>query len=148
MLRNTRRVLVATALAVLAAGAVAVQAGPASAAVTPRVAPYVDMGAFPTPALSALSKASGVKSYTLAFITSVGCKASWFNAFDPRTGWQLPEIKKIRAAGGDVKISFGGATGIELAQACTNVKALAAEYMAVVKAYSLKYIDLDIRSEE
>jgi chitinase len=144
MLRSTRRVLVATALAVLAAGAVAVQAGPASAAVTPRVAPYVDMGAFPTPALSTLSRASGVKSYTLAFITAVGCKASWFNAFDPRTGWQLPEIKKIRAAGGDVKISFGGASGIDLAQACGSVGALAAEYQAVVKAYALRYIDMDI----
>ena len=143
MTRARIRILVA-AVATLVAGLVGVQALPASAAPNVAVAPYVDMGAFPTPSLSAMSKASGVKSYTLAFITATGCRASWFNAHDPRTGWQLAEIKKIRAAGGDVKISFGGATGIELAQACTNVKALAAEYMAVVKAYSLKYIDLDI----
>ena len=43
-----------------------------------------------------------------------------------------------------MKISFGGATGIELAQACTSVTALQAEYQAVVSAYNLKYIDLDI----
>lgn len=139
-----RSVALAAAVSTLIAGTVAMFANPAGAAVTPRVAPYVDMGAFPTPALSALSTASGVKSYTLAFITSVGCKASWFNAFDPRTGWQLPEIKKIRAAGGDVKISFGGASGIDLAQACGSVGALAAEYQAVVKAYALRYIDMDI----
>ena len=43
-----------------------------------------------------------------------------------------------------MKVSFGGATGIELAQACTSVAALQAEYQAVVSAYNLKYIDLDI----
>jgi chitinase len=140
-----RRFAVLGAVAsVLVAGTVVLLTGSADAAVTPRVAPYVDMGSFPTPALSTLSKASGTKSYTLAFITSVGCKASWFNAFDPRSKWQLPEIKKIRAAGGDVKISFGGASGIDLAQACGSVGALAAEYQAVVKAYALRYIDMDI----
>src|SRR5205807_8826391 len=44
----------------------------------------------------------------------------------------------------DVKISFGGATGVELAQACTDVNALTAEYQAVIDAYKLKFIDLDI----
>jgi hypothetical protein len=57
-------------------GGVAVAALPADAAVTIRVAPYVDMGSWPTPALSTLSKASGVKSYTLGFVTGAGCKAS------------------------------------------------------------------------
>src|SRR5439155_10086404 len=96
------------------------------------------------PSLSGMKSASGVRGYTLGFITGAGCRASWFNAYDPRTGWQLDEIRKVRAAGGDVKISFGGASGIELAQACGNVSALAAEYQAVVRAYSLKYLDLDI----
>jgi len=63
-----------------------------------------------------VASASGVRSFTLAFITASACKAMWFNAYDPRTGWQLDEINRIRAAGGDVKISFGGASGIELAQ--------------------------------
>jgi hypothetical protein len=43
-----------------------------------------------------------------------------------------------------VKISFGGASGIELAQACSTVDRLFAEYQAVVSAYSLKYVDFDI----
>jgi len=76
--------------------------------------------------------------------TGAGCKASWFNAYDPRGKWQSAEIQKIRSAGGDVVVSFGGASGIELAQACSSVSSLAAEYQAVVKAYGLKYIDLDI----
>jgi chitinase len=43
-----------------------------------------------------------------------------------------------------VKVSFGGASGIDLAQACTSVSSLAAEYQAVIRAYSLSYIDMDI----
>ena len=43
-----RRSAALAAVSVLIAGAIAVQAG---AAVMLRVAPYVDMGAFPTPAL-------------------------------------------------------------------------------------------------
>jgi chitinase len=126
----------------LATPAATAGAAPAGSAVP--VAPYVDMGAWPTPVLSTMSAGGGVKSFTLGFVTSVGCKASWFNAYDPRAGWQADEIGKIRAAGGDVKVSFGGASGIELAQACTDVSALVTEYDAVVKAYGLKYIDLDI----
>jgi hypothetical protein len=77
-------------------------------------------------------------------VNSAGCRASWFNAYDPRTAWSKDQIDAIRARGGDVKISFGGASGIELAQACTTPAAVAAEYQAVVDAYALKYIDLDI----
>jgi hypothetical protein len=108
------------------------------------VAPYIDMGSWPTPVLSTVSSASTLKSFTLAFVTSAGCRASWFNAYDPRTAWNLDQINALRAAGGDVKISFGGASGIELAQACGTVGALTAEYQAVVSAYGLKYIDFDI----
>ena len=108
------------------------------------VAPYVDMGAWPTPALTTMASSGGLKDFTLAFVTTSGCKASWFNAYDPRQAWAKDQIDAVRAAGGDVKISFGGATGIELAQACTSVDALTAEYEAVVNAYNLKYVDFDI----
>jgi hypothetical protein len=136
--------IAATILLSGAAGVLGFATAPAQAATGLPVAPYVDMGSWPTPSLSGMQKAAGVKGFTLGFVTSAGCKASWFNAYDPRSGWQLAEIKKVRAAGGDVIVSFGGASGIELAQACTSVGALAAEYQAVVKAYGLKYIDLDI----
>ncbi|WNI19331.1 cellulose binding domain-containing protein [Actinacidiphila sp. ITFR-21] len=109
-----------------------------------RTAPYVDMGAWPTPSLTAMSQASGVKDFTLGFVTSAGCKASWFNAYDPRAAWAKDQIDAIRAAGGDVKVSFGGASGIELAQACSSVDALYTEYAAVVDAYNLTYVDFDI----
>jgi hypothetical protein len=108
------------------------------------VAPYVDMGAWPTPSLVDMATAGNLKAFTLAFITASGCKAMWFNAYDPRQAWGKDQIDAIRARGGDVKISFGGATGIELAQACSTVASLQAEYQAVVSAYNLRFIDLDI----
>jgi Cellulose binding domain len=111
---------------------------------TIRVAPYVDMGDWPTPSLTRMAASGNLKSFTLGFVTASTCKATWFNAHDPRQRWGLDQITAIRAAGGDVKVSFGGESGIELAQACSTVDSLVAEYQAVVTAYSLKYIDLDI----
>lgn len=131
--------------AVAVVGAVVAPGSATAAAGAPLpMAPYVDMGAWPTPVLSTMSAQGRAKGFSLGFVTSFGCKASWFAAFDPRTGWQKEEIAKIRNAGGDVKVSFGGASGIELAQACSTASATAAEYDAVVKTYGLKYIDMDI----
>ncbi|WP_395296725.1 carbohydrate binding domain-containing protein [Kitasatospora hibisci] len=108
------------------------------------VAPYIDMGAWPTPSMPAAAAAGNLKSFTMGFVTGVGCKASWFNAYDPRTGWAKDQVDALRARGGDVKVSFGGAGGTELAAACTTVDALFAEYDAVVKAYGLRHVDFDI----
>jgi chitinase len=108
------------------------------------VAPYVDMGAWPSPVLSDLAGGGNLRSFSLGFISGAACKASWFGAYDPRSGWKLDEINAIRARGGDVKVSFGGASGVELAEGCGSVAAATAEYQAVISAYALKYIDLDI----
>ncbi|WP_020673727.1 chitinase [Amycolatopsis nigrescens] len=142
--RGFRALAAVAALVVCtSAPAVAEPVGLAAVADLP-LAPYVDMGSWPTPSLSEMSAASGITSYTLGFVIAAGCRASWFAAYDPRDGWQLDEIGKIRAAGGDVKISFGGASGVELAQACATPDSTFAEYDAVVKKYQLKYADFDI----
>jgi Cellulose binding domain/Glycosyl hydrolases family 18 len=109
-------------------------------------APYVDMGAWPTPSLPQIASATGLKQFSLGFVIngSAACKASWFGAFDPATGWDKSDFDAIRAAGGDVRVSFGGENGTELAQSCTDVSSLAAQYQAVVNAYSLDRIDFDI----
>ncbi|AEW99476.1 cellulose binding domain-containing protein [Streptantibioticus cattleyicolor] len=109
-------------------------------------APYVDLGAYPTPSLPALAQASGIKQFSLAFVINGGtpCTASWFGAYDPATGWDKDDIDALRAAGGDVRVSFGGANGTELAQSCTSVSALAAQYQKVVDVYGLDRVDFDI----
>jgi hypothetical protein len=151
MSRARLRWTIYTAAAALAVGGglgVAVAADdpePAPLASAIRVAPYVDMGLSGRPRLADFATSGGVTAYTLAFVTSpVGCRASWFNAFDPREAPFADEIDELREKGGDVKISFGGATGSELAVACTDVAALTAEYQAVIDAYDLAFIDLDV----
>lgn len=117
-----------------------------SGAVPGTAAPYVDMGAYPTPSLPALAAASGLRQFSLAFIVngSRSCTASWFGVYDPATGWGKEDMDAIRAAGGDVRPSFGGANGTELAQSCTTVDSLAAQYQKVVDVYGLDRIDFDI----
>ncbi|MFI1016476.1 cellulose binding domain-containing protein [Streptomyces sp. NPDC020965] len=117
---------------------------PGSPPRTMPTAPYVDMGAWPTPSLPALAAASGLRNFSLGFITATTCKAMWFNHFDPRTGWAERDIEALRAVGGEVKVSFGGAGGRELAQTCDSVDALFTEYDAVVTRYRLRYVDFDI----
>ncbi|MFC0431848.1 cellulose binding domain-containing protein [Kutzneria buriramensis] len=124
---------------------VTTQAGSGSGSTWPlKVAPYVDMGSWPTPVLTDTSNASGLQNFTLAFITGNGCKATWFNAYDPTTGWDRDDIDALRAQGGDVTISFGGEAGTELAGSCTDQTAIQQQYQAIVTAYSASRIDFDI----
>jgi hypothetical protein len=141
---KARLLLVAVTAAVLVGADVPVRASAQGQSTTLPVAPYVDMGVWPTPSLVDMAKAGNLHAFTLAFITAHGCKATWFNAFDPREHWAGDQIAAIRALGGDVKISFGGGAGMELARACPTDALLQAEYQAVVSAYDLEYMDLDI----
>ncbi len=54
------------------------------------------------------------------------------------------QIRSLRLQHGDVIISFGGANGVELAQAITNVTALVAAYQSVIDLYKLRWVDFDI----
>ncbi len=109
-------------------------------------APYVDMGAYPTPSLPGIVAASGLKQLSLAFIVngSTPCTASWFGDYNTSTGWDAADIAAVKAAGGDVRVSFGGENGTELAQSCTDVPSLTAQYQQVVNEYGLDWIDFDI----
>jgi hypothetical protein len=89
-------------------------------------------------------KASGDKYYTLAFLTpKSGCTPFWEDGGDS-VGAFTSQIKTLRAAGGDVIISFGGASGGELAETCTSVSSLTAAYEKVVTTYGATRLDFDI----
>ncbi|WP_042381857.1 cellulose binding domain-containing protein [Streptacidiphilus melanogenes] len=128
------------------AASAAVSAVAGSGSVPGAAAPYVDLGAYPTPSLTTLAANSGLKQFSLAFVIngSTPCSASWFGAYDATTGWDKADIDAFRATGGDVRVSFGGANGTELAQSCTTAAALEAQYQKVVDAYGLDRIDFDI----
>ncbi len=111
-------------------------------------APYIDVSPGSTsPIMQLASNGSGNKHYTLAFILGRGCAASWFGTFTMDTTEAAgigQRINELRAAGGDVIVSFGGAAAPELANVCSDAASLQAQYQAVVSKYSLNTIDLDI----
>lgn len=108
-------------------------------------APYVDMGLTVDWQLLSMQQQSGVKVFTLGFIVgNGGCTPTWGGVGATVANDTLPNgttilsiVQGIRAAGGDVIISFGGASGTELALGCTTVSSLQAAYQAVLNKYSV-----------
>jgi hypothetical protein len=108
-------------------------------------APYVDTSLYPAFDLLANVTATGVKTYNLAFITDGGgCTPKWGGVSDLGSDGVASQIGALRAKGGDVRVSFGGASGSELATTCGSASALATAYGKVVDAYGLTKVDFDI----
>ncbi|MET9929985.1 MULTISPECIES: cellulose binding domain-containing protein [unclassified Streptomyces] len=110
-----------------------------------RFAPYVDTSLYPAYDLLATADATGVKEFNLAFITSGGaCAPLWGGVTDLANDKVAAQIGALRAKGGDVRVSFGGAAGHELALNCSSAPALAAAYGKVVDQYELTKVDFDV----
>ncbi|RMB86212.1 cellulose binding domain-containing protein [Streptomyces shenzhenensis] len=108
-------------------------------------APYVDTSLYPAFDLLASAAATGVKDYNLAFVTDGGgCTPKWGGVTDLSGDGVAAQIGALRAEGGDVRVSFGGASGSELATTCSSADALAAAYGKVVDAYGLRKVDFDV----
>jgi hypothetical protein len=156
--RTSRRVklVAAAAAAVTVAGAAFALAGNASAGEEHKAgeapakavggfAPYVDTSLQPSFDLLKSSEKTGVKEFNLAFINSGGeCTPKWGGAEDLGSNAVAKQIEDFRAKGGDVRVSFGGANGQELALACNSADQLAEAYGKVVEAFALKKVDFDI----
>ncbi|WP_161976448.1 Calx-beta domain-containing protein [Mycolicibacterium sp. CH28] len=119
-------------------------------------APYVDMGAWPVPNLLALSKTYGTSLMTLGFMQAdQNGNLAWAGlaALEPSSTNEQAvaintSIATFKAAGGDVMISFGGASGTSIAQAYAakgkSAQDLANAYAAVIDTYGITHIDFDI----
>ncbi|KOT44718.1 sugar hydrolase [Streptomyces caelestis] len=108
-------------------------------------APYVDTSLFPAFDLVASAEATGVKEYNLAFVTDGGgCTPRWGGVSGLGDNAVAGQIGALRAKGGDVRVSFGGAAGSELGTTCASADALAAAYEKVVNAYDLTKVDFDV----
>jgi chitinase len=105
-------------------------------------APYVET--WNNTSVNNLANSTGNKFWTLAFMLGSGCSAAW-NGTDPiSNNLYVSDVNNLRNQGGDVIISFGGAAGTELGQACGTVSSLQAAYQSVITKYNLKWMDLDI----
>ncbi|MEU6342254.1 cellulose binding domain-containing protein [Streptomyces sp. NPDC046977] len=118
---------------------------PPASGTTARFAPYVDTSLYPAFDLLAHSRSTGVKQYNLAFVTDGGgCTPKWGGVTDVAADAVAAQIGDLRKAGGDVRVSFGGASGSELATTCSSPAALAAAYGKVVDTFGLTKVDFDV----
>jgi hypothetical protein len=99
------------------------------------------------PPISTIMSSSGEKEFNLAFVLdSGGCTPAWDGSGTELVSSDTAvagEIASIRAAGGDVAVSFGGYNGTELGTTCGSASALAAAYQSVITKYSLTRVDFD-----
>ncbi|MBB5871832.1 hypothetical protein F4553_005211 [Allocatelliglobosispora scoriae] len=112
-------------------------------------APYYYNGWGSPPNITTVMNATGIKQFTMAFMLSGGgCVPMWDSSRPLTGGVDQATINAVRAAGGDVEISFGGWQGNKLGPNCSSAAALAAAYQQVISAYNLKYIDIDIENTD
>jgi chitinase len=144
-----RRLIVAAILVVLCFALAAAVASAGAAQPVELAAPYEYLGwGDPQPPASVLS-ATGINDLTLAFMLSRGkCNPEWDGERPLLGGSDQAAIEALRAAGGDVDVSFGGWSGKKLGSACKTPSALAGAYQKVIDAYSLHAIDIDIEHGE
>jgi chitodextrinase len=108
-------------------------------------APYIDMGLTASWQLLTIKQQSGISVFTLGFVVgNGGCTPTWGGVGATVANDTLPNgttilslVQGVRAAGGDVIISFGGASGTELALGCSTVASLQAAYQSVINKYSV-----------
>ena len=156
MKRRYRYSLAAAVAVLIAGGAVAT---PALAAGTPLpahvYAPYYETYLAPsTPSIAATAQASGARYFTLAFLQSTGkhsCSLEWNGSSSQPLTYYAADIAALRAAGGDVIPSFGGYSadqgGTEIADSCTNVSSIAADYESVVSTLGVTRLDMDVEAK-
>jgi chitinase len=148
-----RRVLLGGLVATLVAGSVWAGMSVSQAATTALAvrggAPYIYSSVSGTKDPVNVMKKTGVRAFTLAFILNKGtCSPIWDSSGTLSDSAKSKEISAIRGAGGDVVVSFGGASGNKLGNSCSNETKLAAAYQKVIDAYKLKAIDIDLEAGE
>jgi len=97
--------------------------------------------------ISSIISSSGENEFNLAFVLdSGGCTPAWDGDSTMPVSTDttvLADVNAIRAAGGDVAVSFGGYNGTELGSTCSSATTLAAAYQSVITKYNLDRVDFD-----
>lgn len=98
--------------------------------------------------LLAISKASGTKNFTLAFITDSGsCVPAWGgqSAYSVEKAWGSHLLDDFRKNNIGYTVSFGGASGNDLSLACGETQLITA-IEQVLTTYQPQGIDFDIEN--
>src|SRR5216683_5718692 len=143
---RTRAIVAALALPL---GFLLAQSSPATAATSFAIAPYADLTNSQEGLLDSAITGAGLTSFTAAFVTGSGCTPIWGDTLpvtsDPAVS---SEISRAESEGATPIVSFGGASGIELASSCTNLSQLTAAYQSVIDTLHVTHIDFDIEGAE
>src|SRR5437763_692712 len=81
---------------------------------------------------------------TLAFVRGADCHPSWADMFALDDAAIRRQIAGLRADGGDVVISSGGAVGPFLETTCADSGALASAYIHVLDTLDARHLDVDL----
>ncbi|WP_030839976.1 chitinase [Streptomyces sp. NRRL S-475] len=89
-------------------------------------------------------------AYNLAFVIADGddCTPRWNGTHAIGDATVASRIAKLKEDGGRVRVSFGGASGKELAASCDSAAALAAAYGKALDAAGTTLADFDIEGDE
>lgn len=103
--------------------------------------PYTDATLWPTFDINL----APVKNFCLGFVVADAQNdPSWGGYYKASSDFYMDKILKLRQRGGDIIVSFGGASGNELAITTKSVTELYGKYKFVIDRYKLKSIDFDI----
>jgi hypothetical protein len=134
----------ATAAVLVLGGAPMATAATSSAK---RFAPYVELGAGTPALLHQAIRRDHLRAFTAAFVLGDGCAPVWDDGGDAPVATS-PALNHVITSAQrkhvKVTVSFGGASGTELALSCTGVEQLTAAYRSVIRRFSLTHVDFDI----
>ncbi|GLW99645.1 hypothetical protein Misp02_37320 [Microtetraspora sp. NBRC 16547] len=112
-------------------------------------APYLYMGWGDPPNAGTVMDATGIKSFTMAFIlSSGGCTPAWDGQRQLAGGVDAQTISTIKSKGGSVQISFGGWQGNKLGPNCSTPAAYADAVQQVINAVGPAVVDFDIENTD
>ena len=115
-------------------------------------APYYETYLAPnTASISAVARRSGARYFTLAFLQTAkkgSCALDWNGTSSQPLAYYAGDIARLRKIGGDVIPSFGGGyadgNGMDIADSCTDVNKIAADYEQVITTYNVTRLDFDV----
>jgi hypothetical protein len=116
----------------------------AEAASSTSYAPYVS-----ATEASATDASGSPSTYNLAFVISDGsdCTPKWNGTDAIDKAAVTSRISALKDSGGSVRVSFGGASGKELAEVCGSASALAKAYGEALDAAGSTEADFDIEGD-
>lgn len=114
------------------------------------VTPYVDLTTPPLPTITDMADATGHADVVLAFVlagAADSCTPTWGGTTPLRDAAIAARVAGLRARGGTVTVSSGGAVGDYLETACPDAASLARAYGTALDAVGTDHLDVDVETD-